>query len=346
MIKTRHLLTKRIGIVYAGTSWGQSLRGAEKTPEIIYPPIKKDIKEYDPSLEIIRYIKAHNEIQKLPQLDKYKTERQDYEKRIQEKSDQSNPKINLLKINEKACKLIAEDVEKSTKENDLTIVLGGDHSIAVGSCEGHFRNNGDNEPMLVFIDAHADLNTPQTSPSGNLHGMPVSIVCNFINFGFEWTESKLKAENLCYIGLRCVDPGEEKVLKDKDINRIYAKKYNELSWEQKEEHVEKMFDRLRGDKRGDLPIHLSFCVDSLEPFLAPATGTTEPGGLILEDIFMIIKILKKKRLKVRCFDLVEINPVIKNYPKSRNVTEEDVNTTIDNSLKITSELVASQFCKK
>merc|ERR1719186_1724078 len=325
MIKTRHLLTKRIGIVYAGTSWGQSLRGAEKTPEIIYPPIKKDIEEYDQSLEIIRYIKAHNEIQRLPQLDKYKTERQDYEKRIQEKSDQSNPKINLLKINEKASKLIAEDVEKSTKENDLTIVLGGDHSKAVGSCEGHFRNNGDNEPMLVFVDAHADLNTPQTSPSGNLHGMPVSIVCNFVGFGFEWTESKLK---------------------DKDINRIYAKKYNELSWEQKEEHVKNMFDRLRGNKKGDLPIHLSFCVDSLEPFLAPATGTTEPGGLILEDIFMIIKILTKKRLKVRCFDLVEINPVIKNFPKSRNVTEEDVNTTIDNSLKITSELVASQFCKK
>merc|ERR1719186_1601457 len=115
MIKTRHLLTKRIGIVYAGTSWGQSLRGAEKTPEIIYPPIKKDIEEYDQSLEIIRYTKAHNEIQELPQLDKYKTERQDYEKRIQ---------------------------EKSAKENDLTIVLGGDHSIAVGSCEGHFRNNG------------------------------------------------------------------------------------------------------------------------------------------------------------------------------------------------------------
>jgi len=373
MIKTRHLLSNlRIGIVCAGNSWGQSLRGAEIAPEKISPILQKQITNANfntqKSIIITEYKDAHEEIKRIPKLKPYEQEIQDYTTirhslKLQKSADSSKsqnssnlPKppnskvnLNLPLTNGKASELIARDVELSCKNNDLTIVIGGDHSIAVGSCEGHFRNYKNNakfenhEPLLVFIDAHADLNTDKTSPSGNIHGMPVRMLLqefrNEANIGFEWMESVLNYNNIFYFGLRCVDDGEEKVLQKFDIKRSYAKDFNVIPSEQKEACVGKFLDDLRGDKQGILLIHLSFCIDALEPMLAPATGTIEPNGLVLEDVFMIIQKLWEKEFRVVCFDLVEINPVIKNYPEDRKVTEADVEKTVDSGNRVALEVV-------
>jgi len=386
MILSRHLLsTNRIGIVWAGHSWGQPLRGTEVAPEKVIPRLKETIfKKYNRSIEINEYKNAHNRIRTLEQLSPYKEELSEhkktkllnfvcrnneksyYEKSISlnssneepensdnsENSEKSNKdpensittnstvNLNLPLFNGKFSQLVADDVEKSCQENDLTFIIGGDHSITVGSCEGHFRNYKNNDDqILVFIDAHADLNTDKTSPSGNMHGMPVAFLLNEFKTegsktGLEWTNSNLKAKNLFYIGLRCVDPGEEVALKKFDVKRIYANDFIKMTLSEKRDCVDDLLDKLRGDKTEILPIHLSFCIDSLEPHLAPATGTVEPNGLSLKDVFMVIDRLKSKRFKIRCLDLVEINPVPENYPLDRSVTEKDVETTIGSGVQV------------
>lgn len=186
------------------------------------------------------------------------------------------------------------------KSGFVPIAFGSDHSMAIGSVSAS-ANNYDNIG-LVWIDAHSDINTEQTSPSGNIHGMPVSFLLGegndmFSNIGN--FKPKIKPENIVYIGLRSVDPGEVDILEKLGIKAYY---YTEVEQRGLAEIVNEAIDYLSDCKN----IHLSFDFDSMDPKIFPAVSIPVASGFNQEDILYIFEkfILTDKIIAI---DIVEYN---------------------------------------
>ncbi|KAG6898270.1 hypothetical protein C0992_000715 [Termitomyces sp. T32_za158] len=175
----------------------------------------------------------------------------------------SDPPVGILK-NPRLVSRVAEAVAKAVGEHarngELTVTLGGDHSLVVAHPEA----------CLIWIDAHADINTVETTDSGNIHGMPVSFLLGIGNrvSEFSWVKPLLKADRLVYIGLRDVDAGEKRILRE---NNIKAFSMHEVDKYGIGKVVEMALDHVNPNR--NRPIHLSFDVDALDPSVAPSTGT-------------------------------------------------------------------------
>ncbi|VDD80618.1 unnamed protein product [Mesocestoides corti] len=187
---------------------------------------------------------------------------------------------------------IAEAVEKSVSENDLTLILGGDHSLGTGSITGHFRAYPNS--FVVWVDAHADINTPEASESSHTHGMPLAFIVKETNQlvpqvqGFEKIKPALAASQLIYIGLRDVDKTELKFLKEFSITYFDMHDVKKLGIECVMDIVLRIIAERRYFvsfifNRPHCKIHLSFDIDALDPSFAPSTGTPVPGGLTLKE---------------------------------------------------------------
>merc|ERR1712137_607995 len=139
---------------------------------------------------------------------------------------------------------------------------------------------------VVWVDAHADINTDRTSPSGNIHGMPIALLLGMIDFdeapGWEWLKDypRLHPSKLVYIGLRDVDPGEKEILFQNNI-----------------------------DAYRNTPLHLSFDIDSLDPSIAPSTGTPVPGGLTFREGAFVCEYLAETN-RLCSMDITEVNPLL------------------------------------
>ncbi|KIJ69161.1 hypothetical protein HYDPIDRAFT_105738 [Hydnomerulius pinastri MD-312] len=160
------------------------------------------------------------------------------------------------------------------------------------------------EACVIWVDAHADINTSETTDSGNIHGMPVSFL---LGLGekipeFSWVKPALKPERLVYIGLRDVDSGEKRILRE---NNIKAFSMHEVDKFGIGKVVEMALDHVNPNR--DLPIHLSFDVDALDPSVAPSTGTPVRGGLTFREGHYICEAVHETGLLV-ALDLMEVNP--------------------------------------
>ncbi|XP_069463506.1 arginase-1 [Ambystoma mexicanum] len=232
-----------------------------------------------------------------------------------------NPRT-VGQANEKLAKAVTE--VKKTGRTCLT--LGGDHSLAVGTIAGHAAVHPD--LCVVWVDAHSDINTPFTSPSGNLHGQPVSFLIKELKDkmpnlpGFSWVKPCLSAKDIVYIGLRDVDPGEHCILKSLGIKYFSMSEVDELKISKV---MEETLKYLLGNK--SRPIHLSFDVDGLDPSVAPATGTPVVGGLTYREGMYITEQLHKTGL-LSAVDMMEVNP-------SRGETQKDINTTVETAVAMT-----------
>ncbi|XP_055721579.1 arginase-2, mitochondrial [Salvelinus fontinalis] len=208
----------------------------------------------------------------------------------------------------RANKLLSGAVSNAVGAGHTTIMLGGDHSLAIGSVEGHARQCPD--LCLIWVDAHADINTPLTSPSGNLHGQSVAFMLKELQNkmpelpGFSWMKPFLSAKDLVYIGLRDVDPGEYDILKDLGIQYFTMRDIDRLGIQRV---MEVTFDHLLSRKQR--PIHLSFDIDAMDPSLAPATGTPVNGGLTYREGIWITEEIHNTGL-LSVMDLVEVNPAL------------------------------------
>ncbi|KAG8444556.1 hypothetical protein GDO86_009643 [Hymenochirus boettgeri] len=214
-----------------------------------------------------------------------------------------------------ATEKLANTVTEVKKAGKTCLVIGGDHSLAVGTIAGHAAVHPD--LCVVWVDAHADINTPYSSPSGNLHGQPVPAVP-----GFSWVKPCLSAKDIVYIGLRDVDPGEHYILKNLGI-KFYS--MSEVDNLRIDKVMEETIEYLVGKKKR--PIHLSFDIDALDPSVAPATGTPVPGGLTFREGMYITEQLHKTGL-LSAVDIMEVNP-------SRGETERDVKLTVKTALDMT-----------
>uniref|UniRef100_A0A8V0ZBW4 Arginase n=1 Tax=Gallus gallus TaxID=9031 RepID=A0A8V0ZBW4_CHICK len=217
-----------------------------------------------------------------------------------------------------ASQVLADAVSRAVAAGHSCVTIGGDHSLALGSVSGHARQC----PHLgvIWVDAHADINTPLTTQSGNLHGQPLSFLLRELQDkvpqlpGFSWLKPCLSASDIVYIGLRDVDPAEYYILKNYDIQYFSMRDVDRLGIQKV---MERTFEQLMG--RRQRPIHLSFDIDAFDPSLAPATGTPVLGGLTYREGMYIAEEIHNTGM-LSAVDMVEVNPLL-------GASQEEVNAT-------------------
>ncbi|KAI1437366.1 arginase-like protein [Xylaria sp. CBS 124048] len=204
---------------------------------------------------------------------------------------------------------LAERVYSHAKQGQMVLTLGGDHSIAIGTIAGTakaIRERLGREIAVIWVDAHADINTPETSGSGNVHGMPVAFLTGLAKeskpeyFGWLKAEHMLNINKLVYIGLRDVDAGEKRLLRENGIKAFSMFDIDRYG-------IGRVMEMALAHIGNDTPIHLSFDVDALDPMWAPSTGTPVRGGLTLREGDFICESVHMTGSLV-AVDLVEVNP--------------------------------------
>lgn len=196
-----------------------------------------------------------------------------------------------------------KEVSASIENNRFPLVLGGDHSIAIGSVSAiskHYNNLG-----VIWYDAHGDLNIPEESPSGNIHGMPLRILTGEgPKELLELNSNVIKPENIVLIGMRDLDKGERQFIKDHNIKTFTMSDIDKLGIK---EVIENTIEYLKS--RNVDGVHLSLDVDALDPLETPGTGTRVLGGLTYRESHFALELLHQSQ-SVTSMDLVEVNPLI------------------------------------
>jgi arginase len=206
------------------------------------------------------------------------------------------------------CKGLAEIVRKTLDEDMLPVVLGGDHSIAVGTVAGaaaHFNKIG-KRIGVIWLDAHGDMNTPDSSPSGNVHGMPLASI---MGYGPpELTElagikPMVEPRNVSLVGIRDLDAKERRLVKESGVHVFTMRDIDERGMR------EVMAEALRfaGDDTAGIAVSLD--MDFVDPSDAPGVGTPVRGGATYREAHLALEMIADSK-SMASFELVEINPVI------------------------------------
>ena len=231
---------------------------------------------------------------------------------IVEEADRADEaRVQFLDETETVSRRVADAVAAALDGDRFPLVLGGDHSIAIGSLAGSSR---DTAMGVLWLDAHGDFNTPETSPSGNVHGMPLAASLGHGSFADEaWAHASVPEDNLVWIGIRSLDPGERDRILESD-----ATAYTMTDIDRRgiaaivEEAIEIATDGVEG-------LHVSLDLDWLEPTEAPGVGTPVAGGVSYREAHFALELIAERVGEdLRSMDLVEVNPILDN----RNETAE------------------------
>lgn len=211
---------------------------------------------------------------------------------------------NVIAFNEK----LSQKVSKIINEGRMCLTLGGDHSIGVGTVHGHLKAQP--ETSLLWVDAHADINTPATSNSGNAHGMPLSFHIKELTEyqpelpGFQWHSPMISARNIAFIGLRDVEPYERLIIEKLGMCALSMEEVHGIGIK---EAVKYALSRI--DPRNTRHLHVSFDIDALDPLEAPSTGTPVRGGLTLREGTELLRSVHRTG-RLSAVDIVEVNPLL------------------------------------
>lgn len=227
------------------------------------------------------------------------------------------------------CRDLALRTAAAIRDGCCPLVVGGDHSLAAGSVAGTATAMAERGQAigLLWLDAHADINTPETSTSGNVHGMPVA---HLLGLGFPPLARlasvfpALRPEHVAYVGLRDVDPAERETIRRLGIRAFTMRDIDERGLRQV------MEEALDITTRGTAGVHLSFDLDWVDPAEAPGVGTPVQGGATRREAHLAMEILHDRGVTL-AMDLVELNPIL----DSRNTTAE-----------LAADLVASAFGRR
>ena len=232
--------------------------------------------------------------------------------------------VKFLNEASQGSKLISDTISNLDLNDSFLLNIGGDHGMALGSVHGLLEHRP--ETVVIWADAHGDINTPSCSPSGNFHGMPVAYLLKIVKQPeFEWIRNRLLPEKLILIGPRDLDAGEVELIQryniqyfsSEDVNRIGSKEILEMALH-------------RADPRGILPIHLSFDVDFCDELDVSSTGTRVANGPHLEEVFLMGGLLAETG-RLKSMDIVEFNPLIGNENEikaSGELTLDFIETTL------------------
>jgi arginase len=201
------------------------------------------------------------------------------------------------------CELIAARVAEATTRGALPLVLGGDHSVALGTLGGMASVHGPGG--VLWIDAHSDINTPETSPSGNVHGMALAAALGLAGPGFEsdaWPLPAVDAKRVALVGTRLLDDGERRLLREAGVRVFTMSEVDRIGIERA---VRESLDRISGAGF----VHVSFDMDVLDPDVAPGVGTPVRGGLTYREAHLAMELVAESG-SARSLEVVEVNPIL------------------------------------
>jgi len=271
--------------------------------DIIGVPIDlgADRRGVDMGPSAIRYAHLH---QKLEELGYTLDDIGNIEVPIQETCQITDPKLKYIDCILPMARRVAGSVATSIQGGRFPLVLGGDHSLSVGSIRGAAKHR---RLGIIWVDAHADFNTAETTPSGNIHGMPLAVLCGLgdprLVSLWDETHPVLDPKRVAVIGARDLDPGEKRNLREAGIMVQSTEQIDRVGMLAV---LEKVIEQVSRDVDG---IYLSFDMDALDPRHAPGVGTPVPGGLTFREAHLVCEIVAETG-KLIGMELVEVNPIL------------------------------------
>ncbi len=286
-----YLSSKSVNIIEAPVALGQTLEGVDEAPEILIKNgILGQIESLGWKVATVTEVDPHDLRWNSP--------------KGMLPAHQHGLKIKFPTELGDTCREIALLAEECHRKNEFSLTLGGDHSVAIGSIGGALMAR----PNLgvIWVDAHGDFNTPETSPSGNIHGMPLSFLTGLMKKyalpGFDWLRNHLSPNQLVLIGIRSIDSEERELMKSWGVNVFSMTEVDRYG-------IGGVMERTLGilHRDGPRPLHLSYDIDSVDPHFAPSTGTRVRGGLNYREAHYIAESVAETGM-LTGMDLVEINP--------------------------------------
>ena len=286
---------KKVSIVGVPMDLGQIRRGVDMGPSALrYAGLIEEIKSLGFEVQDYGDIHIHRSTTG--------TDQEQNLKNLQE----------VIKTSEELCMELDEIVSKG----GFPLVLGGDHSISIGSIAGiskHYKELG-----VIWYDAHADLNTAETSPSGNIHGMPLATNIGLghpflLNIG--GYSPKIKPENIVIVGARSIDEGEKALIREKGI-KVFT--MHEIDRKGMTAVMEETIAYLKERTDG---VHLSLDLDAIDPVDAPGVGTPVLGGVTYRESHLAMEMLAEAEM-ITSAEFVEINPILDNKNQTADVATE------------------------
>lgn len=230
-----------------------------------------------------------------------------------------NPRAHNLKVVGAFTRALEARTYDVAANGGFPLILGGDHSLSMGSVSGMARHAAKvGRPLFVlWLDAHADFNSPATSPSGNIHGMPVAFFCGEAEIAGILPEERplVDPKRVFQVGIRSVDPREREKVQEHGVNVFDMRSIDEQGVAAIMRHILKTVSEANG------LLHVSLDVDFLDPDIAPGVGTTVPGGATLREAHLVMEMLSDSGL-VSSLDLVELNPFLDDRGKSARILVE------------------------
>jgi arginase len=220
---------------------------------------------------------------------------------VAEATDAGDPRARYLESIKASCGRVAGVVAEARAGGQLPLVLGGDHSVAIGTLGGMARVDGPGG--VLWIDAHGDLNRPETSPSGNVHGMPLAAALGAAGPAFEspdWPTPSV--ERAALVGVRSLDPGERELIGELGIRVFTMTDLDRIG-------VERALREALAYLAGTSFLHVSFDLDAVDPMFAPGVGTPVRGGLSYREAHLALELVAESG-RLDSFELVELNPVL------------------------------------
>jgi arginase len=220
---------------------------------------------------------------------------------VPEATDEGEPSHRYLAPIMAVCERVAAAVDEAASAGSLPLVLGGDHSIAMGSLGGMAKGRG--AGAALWIDAHGDLNRPATSPSGNVHGMPLAAAFGVAGAAFASEAYPTPAiTKAALVGIRSLDPGERELIAELDV-RVFT--MSEID----RRGIEQVMTEALEFVRGASFLHVSLDLDAVDPQFAPGVGTPVPGGLSYREAHLALELLAEADA-IDSLDVVEVNPIL------------------------------------
>src|SRR5947207_1682514 len=223
---------------------------------------------------------------------------------VAEASAVGDERMRFLAQIKETCARIADLVVRAVEGDALPLVLGGDHSVALGTLGGLARAKGRRGGVL-WLDAHGDLNRPETSPTGNVHGMPLAAALGLAGPEFEsdaWPLPAVAADRVALVGVRSLDPAEAELIAEAGVSVYTMSDVDRLG-------LERVVREALAKIAGPGFVHVSLDMDALEPDIAPGVGTPVRGGLSYREAHLAMELVAESGL-AGSLEVVEVNPIL------------------------------------
>ena len=230
-------------------------------------------------------------------------DRGNVEASLRERADPGDTRARYLGAIKITCEHVAARVAEAAREGLTPLVLGGDHSVAIGTLGGMASVHGPG--AVLWLDAHGDLNTPATTPSGNVHGMPLAAALGLAGPGFEsgaWALPAVEPGRVALIGTRSLDSGERELARELDL-AVFT--MSEIDRRGMEAVIRDALERMRGAAF----VHVSLDMDAVDPDVAPGVGTPVRGGLSYREAHLAMELVAEAGV-LDSLEVVEVNPIL------------------------------------